>query len=152
MANFSATPETQYEVCFVTSVYSSSANAADHPPSVQDMKEQNPTFRFFAFTNLADLQAPGWTVLVKNLTRYKRFITQSRWAKFMAWTDPLVSQVSTRTVGTGNFIWGELPTVYSNDPIQIQLLLVPSRNLYGWILQTKGEVFRTIQIYGQGDR
>lgn len=92
--NFSATPETQFEMCFVTSVYSTSTSEGDRPPSVEDITQQNPTFRFFAFTNLAELEAPGWTVILKNLTQYKRFITQSRWAKFMAWTDSQVCQAS----------------------------------------------------------
>lgn len=91
-ANFAATESTSLEVCFLTSVYASSSKTADHPPSVQVLKDQNPTFRFFAFSNLPDLKAPGWAIIKKEL-KYKRYITQSRWAKFMAWQDPQVYKV-----------------------------------------------------------
>eukprot|EP00980_Cylindrotheca_fusiformis_P029092 scaffold22715_cov128-Cylindrotheca_fusiformis.AAC.3 len=89
---FVATPGNQFEMCFVTSVYAPSTREGDRPPSVEAIQEQNPTFRFFAFTNLPDLQAPGWNVMVKKFSQYKRSITQSRWAKFMAWTDPTISK------------------------------------------------------------
>ena len=93
--NFTATTDTQYEVCFVTSVYSSSFQQADRPPTVQPIQDQNPSFRFFAFTNLPNLEAPGWKLRFKPLDQYyKRRITQSRWAKFMAWEDPEILLVS----------------------------------------------------------
>jgi hypothetical protein len=84
--------DTQFEVCFVTSVYSSSVRTADRPPSVTDIQTDNPTFRFFAFTNLPDLVAPGWHIIVKSSPAYRRYITQSRWPKFMAWQHPLVQK------------------------------------------------------------
>jgi hypothetical protein len=89
-SNWIGTDDTPFEVCFLTSVYSSSVQTADHPPSVQEIKDNNPTFQFFAFTNLPDLDAPGWTVIVKNFSQYRRFITQSRWPKFLAWKHELV--------------------------------------------------------------
>lgn len=91
-ASWSETEETAFEVCFLTSVYSSSVENADHPPSVQEIRDQNPTFQFFAFTNLPDLEAPGWQIIVKNSTQYRRYITQSRWPKFMAWEHELVNK------------------------------------------------------------
>lgn len=95
LANFIATTDTQYEVCFVTSVYSFSLQQGDKPPTVEVIQGQNPSFRFFAFTNLPNLEAPGWKIRVKSLDQYyKRLITQSRWAKFMAWEDPEISLVS----------------------------------------------------------
>lgn len=82
--------DTEYEVCFVTSVYSASTKNSDRPPDVNEIRSANPTFRFFAFSNLSGLDAPGWTIIHKNFTNYRRFITQSRWAKFMGWQNPEV--------------------------------------------------------------
>lgn len=84
------TEDTPYEVCFVTSVYSSSPQTSDRPPDVTELKKSNPTFQFFAFTNMENLDAPGWSIKLKPLTQYRRFITQSRWAKFMGWKDESV--------------------------------------------------------------
>lgn len=85
------TVDTPWEVCFVTSVYSASADTSDRPPDVTDIQEANPSFQFFAFTNLPNLDAPGWTVKVKTYeSSYRRYITQSRWAKFMGWKDESV--------------------------------------------------------------
>jgi hypothetical protein len=39
------------------------------------------------YTNLEDLESLGWTKVLRNFN-YRRFITQSRWGKFMAWKDP----------------------------------------------------------------
>ena len=74
-------------MCFVTSVYAASSSHSDRPPDIRDIQRENPTFRFYAFSNLADLDAPGWTLVEKKYSSYKRFITQSRWAKFMGWKD-----------------------------------------------------------------
>lgn len=88
--DWTPTQETPYEVCFVTSVYSSSPETADRPPDVNDIKKANPSFQFFAFTNMESIDAPGWTVKQKPLAEYRRYITQSRWAKFMGWKDESV--------------------------------------------------------------
>jgi hypothetical protein len=49
--------------------------------------ENTTTFQFFMYTNLEDLESLGWTKIVRNFN-YRRFITHSRWGKFMAWKDP----------------------------------------------------------------
>ena len=92
--DWSPNNETWFEVCFITSVYAPSRELADQPPNIEPMKDSSPdTFRFFAYTNLPDLEAPGWTIVVRNFThQYRRFITQSRWPKFMAWTDVTVQR------------------------------------------------------------
>lgn len=87
-SGWKATEKTPYEVCFVTSVYSASPDTSDRPPDITDIQQANPSFQFFAFTNMPNLDAPGWTVKVKDLSQYRRYITQSRWAKFMGWKDP----------------------------------------------------------------
>lgn len=126
-ANFTATPDTQYELCFVTSVYSSSPREADRPPTVEAIAGQNPSFRFFAFTNLPSLYAPGWKVVVKPLDQYKRYITQSRWAKFMAWEDPEICLVSIWFFACCE--WSIMSQSYRT---------VPSGHLHGWVLSTQG--------------
>jgi hypothetical protein len=88
--DWKASKDTPYEVCFLTSVYSAAPGTSDRPPDVADILEANPSFRFFAFTNMRDLDAPGWTVKVKDFSQYRRYITQSRWAKFMGWKNPSV--------------------------------------------------------------
>lgn len=89
--NFIATNDTFYEVCFLTSVYSSSVKTADRPPSVEKIREENPTFQFLAFTNLPAIDAPGWKVILQSFgSQYRRYITQSRWPKFLGWKHPSV--------------------------------------------------------------
>lgn len=90
-SDWTPTEETPYEVCFVTSVFGASEKVSDRPPDVKSMRDANPSFQFFAFTNLLELDAPGWTLIFPtNMTQYRRFITQSRWGKFMAWRHPQV--------------------------------------------------------------
>ena len=83
-----------YEVCFVTSVFAPSPDSGDRPPSVEGLKKSNPDiFGFFAFTNIPQLDAPGWTITIQNdLKQYRRYITQSRHAKFLAWQDDKIQQ------------------------------------------------------------
>lgn len=76
-----------HEVCFVTSLYSPGATFADHPPDVSHLLRDNPTFKFILFTNMQEISAPGWERVVKPV-ECRRFITQSRWAKFLAWKHP----------------------------------------------------------------
>jgi hypothetical protein len=88
----------RYDVCFITSVFASSPEHGDRPPTVVDFQQAYPNtiFAFYAYTNLPphQLDAPGWTIRHRPdlAQRYRRYITQSRWAKFMAWTDPSVKQ------------------------------------------------------------
>lgn len=80
-------------VCFIASQFSSSRDKTDHLFDVRKTTPRlyrSPLYNFFAFSNLADLQAPGWTVVVKDLRAYKRWITQSRWAKFLAFREPII--------------------------------------------------------------
>ena len=87
-----AETEQDYEACFVTCVFAPSVEKCDHPVNVTELQEKNPTFKYIAFTNLEDLEAPGWTKILKTSLPYKRFITHSRWGKFMSWKDPTVQK------------------------------------------------------------
>eukprot|EP00536_Pseudo-nitzschia_multiseries_P006095 jgi/Psemu1/14427/gm1.14427_g len=77
-------------VCFVTSQFSASSDRTDHLYDVRKttpLLHESPLYHFFAFSNLADLKAPGWEVVVQDLRHYKRWITQSRYAKFLAFRE-----------------------------------------------------------------
>jgi len=99
------TPDTPYEVCFVTAVYGTDPEFADHPPDVASQRDANPTFRYFAFTNMPDLEAEGWTKIITTAAQhansntaiqipqhYRRSITKSRWPKFMGWQHPEIAR------------------------------------------------------------
>ena len=75
----------KYEACFVTSVFASSTDQADRVGDVSHLREANPNFQYFGFTNLHDLEMPGWEKIVQDNLPYQRFITQSRFAKFVSW-------------------------------------------------------------------
>jgi len=80
----------------VTSVYGSSAETSDRPPDVSELQRiVYPESKFYVFTNMEDLEAPGWIKVIRKFD-FKRFITMSRWPKFMAWQDPMIQ--SCRTV------------------------------------------------------
>jgi hypothetical protein len=77
------------DVCFVSSIFAPTVRTADRPHDFSNFKLTNTSsFEFFIYTNLEDLESPGWTKVLRNFTNYRRFITQSRWGKFMAWKDP----------------------------------------------------------------
>ena len=81
----------RYEICFVTAVFGVSLNVVDQPSDWTQFAIENPTFGFFLYTNLQNMVAPGRTTVFKKLD-YKRFITHSRWPKFMAWQDERIVQ------------------------------------------------------------
>lgn len=77
------------DVCFVSSIFAPTAHTADLPHDFSNFEPTNTSsFQFFMYTNLENLESPGWTKVLRNFTTYRRFITQSRWGKFMAWKDP----------------------------------------------------------------
>jgi hypothetical protein len=77
------------DICFASSVFGRTSKTADRPHDVRKFQMgTNTSFQFFLYTNLEDLDSPGWTKVLRNFTIYRRFITQSRWGKFMAWKDP----------------------------------------------------------------
>jgi len=82
-----------YEICFVTAVYADKVGETDLPADVRRMAQENPSFQFYLYTNLPQLEAPGWTkVTPKHHHHYKRYITQSRWSKFMGWQDEYINK------------------------------------------------------------
>ncbi|KAG7373424.1 hypothetical protein IV203_034148 [Nitzschia inconspicua] len=85
------------DICFVSSIFAEELELADKPGDVSSVwldadyaKKITTTFRFFLFTNLHDMPvSEGWTKIVKTDEDlpYRRFITKSRWPKFMGWKD-----------------------------------------------------------------
>ena len=74
----------------MTSVYGSSAVTSDKPLDVTNLQRKAfPESKFYIFTNMEDLNAPGWIKVIRKFD-YKRFITMSRWPKFMAWKEPMI--------------------------------------------------------------
>ena len=89
--NGNKTKTRKYDICFVTCIFASSSKEADTVVDVTSLRKSNPTFHYILFTNLVEdeIQAPGWEIVLQttlsrdfNLTRY---ITQSRYSKFVAW-------------------------------------------------------------------
>lgn len=69
--------------CFVVTVYAQWAAHADQLQRVDKLSWYNQS-HFFVFTNLPNLRCKGWTQVVDR-PPYRRYITQSRYAKFWAW-------------------------------------------------------------------
>jgi hypothetical protein len=91
------------DICFVSSIFAPTIKTADRPNAITNFKMGNTTsFQFFMYTNLEDLESPGWTKVLRHFT-YRRFITQSRWGKFMAWKDPEMEACQTIFYLDGHF-------------------------------------------------
>jgi hypothetical protein len=76
------------DICFVSSIFAPTIETTDRPTNNTSFQMASTTsFQFFMYTNLENLESPGWTKVLRHFT-YHRFITQSRWGKFMAWKDP----------------------------------------------------------------
>jgi hypothetical protein len=91
-----------YDVCFVSCIYAKSKESADKPADVSALRQANPSFQYFLYTNLEDMDTPGWTKIVKQFS-YRRYITQSRWGKFMSWKDPEMQACQTIFYFDGHF-------------------------------------------------
>ena len=137
ISNIGTTAKT--ELCFLTSSYSSSVENADKPPGVRKLQEANPTFKFVAFTNLPDLDAPGWTIVTQTFTRYKRHITQSRWPKFLGWKHPLLQKHCPVVFYLDAYCRPKEKFTNKFKLIAQQLLAAPSDSLTGGVAQNLHE-------------
>jgi hypothetical protein len=90
-------PNPNRGLCFVTSVFGSSVEMADKPPDVENVfpNDDRSEYDFFLFTNLEKLTSPGWTNIVMTDLPYRRFITQSRWGKFVGWRHKALAHCGT---------------------------------------------------------
>jgi hypothetical protein len=97
------------DICFVSSIFAPDTKTADRPNDFTKYRMvNNVSFQFFLYTNLEDLTTPGWTKVLRNFS-YRRFITQSRWGKFMAWKDPEIKPCQTIFYFDGFFTPGRSP-------------------------------------------
>jgi hypothetical protein len=86
---------TNCTICFVSSQFASSNTETDKLFNVAKTAPtlyKSPYYHFFAFSNLPNLKAEGWKVIQKDLRRYSRFITQSRWPKFQAFRELTIQE------------------------------------------------------------
>jgi hypothetical protein len=84
-------------ICFITSVFGTSVEKADKLPNVENSfpNDTASDYDFLLFTNLENLTSPGWTNIVIMDLPYRRFITQSRWGKFLGWRHKGLSHCGT---------------------------------------------------------
>ncbi|KAG7358849.1 hypothetical protein IV203_015438 [Nitzschia inconspicua] len=86
-------------ICFVTSQFATSTRNTDKLFDVRNKVPRlarSPFIQFIAFTNMENLHAPGWKLIVKQFgLKYRRIITHSRWPKFQAHHDSTIQQMCT---------------------------------------------------------
>jgi hypothetical protein len=68
------------------------SNDNNNSHSNNNNNNNNTTYHFYVYTNLPRLRTRGWTPIVKQDGNYSRFITQSRWPKFLAWKEAHIQQ------------------------------------------------------------
>jgi nucleoside-diphosphate-sugar epimerase len=113
------------DLCFVTSMFSQSANQTDEIRDISSYNHSSP-FRFFFFTNLPDLVIDGWErVLMKDLP-FKRMITSSRWPKFMAWQHPILQTCKVVLYSDANLSPKDVPQHAWEEQIIKHALTTPS--------------------------
>lgn len=90
------------DLCFVTSVYGSEPMNAPH--DVSELKRDDFVgSKFYLFTDRDDVNVPGWTTVVREMD-YKRLVTQSRWAKYMSWTESFIQDCGIAIFVEGNLL------------------------------------------------
>ena len=80
-------PEPLTDICHVTASFAEDESKADKVPAVDHLSHDPPN-RYFFFTNLPNLACQGWERVILQDMPFRRFITQSRWPKFMGWKHP----------------------------------------------------------------
>jgi hypothetical protein len=87
-SDYGSTPDGNHTmICFVTSVFGTSVDTIDKLWNVANIfpNDDSSEYEFLLFTNLENFISPGWTNIVLTDLPYRRFITQSRWGKFVGW-------------------------------------------------------------------
>jgi len=79
--------EAPTDICFVTSLFSNNPKLIERegPYPIANYNNTDPSFKYYYFTNAHDLPSNGWEVIVMDDMdkSFSRYITQSRWPKFM---------------------------------------------------------------------
>lgn len=87
----------QKKICFLQSVFGEpSLPSLDRPYNVSLLRKENPLYEFYYFTNMPQLETPGWTKILMDDREFlgkniQRHITMSRQPKFLGWKihDPI---------------------------------------------------------------
>ena len=78
---------TPTDICFVTSLFSNNPKLIERegPYPITNYTNKDSLLKYFYFTNVQDLPTNGWEIVVmKGMEKsLGRFVTQSRWPKFM---------------------------------------------------------------------
>jgi hypothetical protein len=80
----------QKKICFLQSVFGDpSLPSIDRPYNATLLRKENPLYEFYYFTNMPQLETPGWTKILMEdrefLPSIQRHITMSRLPKFLGW-------------------------------------------------------------------
>jgi len=79
-------------ICFVSSMFSIDVQHCDAIRDISSYRNSGDHIKHYFFTNLEELETPGWDkIIIKNLP-FRRMITQSRWPKFMGWLHPTIKK------------------------------------------------------------
>lgn len=86
----------QDEICFVTSLFSNNRKLIERegPYSLANYTNIHQSFKYYYFTNVDAKQLPsnGWEIIQLEDMPFERFITQSRWPKFMGFRHEKLQQ------------------------------------------------------------
>lgn len=83
-------PSEPFEACFISSVFFVSETQSDKVSDARPWKEKYPNYGFFMYTNLVNMETPGWRKVLHFDRTFKRMITVSRYPKFLAWKDDVI--------------------------------------------------------------
>ena len=84
------------KICFVTSLFSNNRKLIERegPYSLANYTNIHQSFKYYYFTNVDAKQLPsnGWEIIQLEEMPFERFITQSRWPKFMGFRHETLQQ------------------------------------------------------------
>lgn len=108
------------DICFVTSLFSDNPKLIERegPYPITNYTNKHPSFKYYYFTNVHGLPSNGWELIVMDDMdkSFTRFITQSRWPKFMGFRHNklqeckaiIYSDANRPPKDLGINIWGDL--------------------------------------------
>lgn len=76
---------TKYSGCIITSIFGKSPKYSDPVVNMTALQANYSSYAFLLFTNMPEIVTPGWHKILFFDRNLRRFITMSRFPKFMAW-------------------------------------------------------------------
>lgn len=134
-----STSKAPTDICFVTSLFSNNPKLIERegPYPIENYNKTDPSFRYYYFTNAHDLPSNGWEVIVMDDMdkSFSRYISQSRWPKFMGFRHYklqgckgiIYSDANRPPRDLGSDIWGDLVNQVLNSPSGIMQDKRPGR-------------------------